>query len=381
MGAPPESSTKTPESDIDALRARVDELQSTLEELRTRIEALEVMAGPERYRHPPEIELFGRRLPLSQGDVRERMEREFMLSVDDVPQVLLWIKRANRYFPIIEDRLRSKGLPEDLKYVAVVESGLRPKARSHAGAAGIWQFMPSTGAKYKLVRTPWIDERRDPIRSTDAALNYLRFLHDTFGDWLLAVAAYNMGEEALQRVMEYQGSKDFFRLVLPIQTERFIFKIASAKVLLSEPERYGFRLERDELYQPTEFSAVSLRLRRCGVDIRELAERCEIDFRELVRLNPHILRWRLPRGKYTIYVPKGKGARVKSYINDLNNSYQNRPCPLDGKAFYVVRKGDTLEHISKRVGISISNLVKWNRIRDPNNIIVGQRLLIQGGIH
>ncbi|HSF03879.1 MAG TPA: lytic transglycosylase domain-containing protein, partial [Solirubrobacterales bacterium] len=241
---------------------RVDEGAATLEELEREVRALrERVALLERhlavslralhaFELPSTLDFAGESTPLDYWDVRERLEREFILSLGDRAQVVLWLKRSARYFPYIEGELRKRELPDDLKYVAVIESALLPKASSSASALGIWQFIAETGRRYNLVVTPWWDERRDPELSTAAALAYLRDLYGMFRSWPLALAAYNAGEGRVQAALRQQEVSNYYQLALPAETERYVFRVLAAKLILSSPERYGFHVESEQRYGP-----------------------------------------------------------------------------------------------------------------------------------
>jgi len=364
-------------SDLSKLRAEVERLKTEVagvrglvEEYGERMNRVQQLYGMERYRFPDTIKLFGQSMPLHRNDVRERMDREFLLSVDDVPQVLLWMKRANRYFPFIERLLRDKELPEDLKYVAIVESALLPKISSYAGAAGLWQFMHTTGSSYDLRRTRYVDERRDPLKSTEAAVAHLRDLYDTFGDWFLAVAAYNTGEERIKKELERQKVDNYFDLVIPVETERYIFRIASAKIILSNPQNYGYYLETEELYQPINSLAVHALVKCARLDLVALAEACGMTYRDFMSLNPHFLASSISRGEYTFYVPPGAYEHALEYIND---------CDLPGhatKTVHRVRRGETLSDIAEQYGVSLESIQEWNSLRNYNRIYPGQRIII-----
>jgi len=198
------------------------------------------------HRLPDTIVFAGEPVPLDRWDVAERLEREFYTALGNPAQVILWLKRSARYFPYIETELRRAGLPDDLKYVAVVESALLPRAYSWAHASGIWQFIAGTARSYGLRVTASWDERREPARSTAAALAYLSDLHASFGDWPLALAAYNAGESRVRGAMTRQGVSTYHQLSLPLETERYFFHILAAKLILADPAQYGFEVPPEE---------------------------------------------------------------------------------------------------------------------------------------
>ncbi len=367
-------------TELKQLRAEISRIREVVEEYRKRLDQIQELYGMDRYRFPGTVQLFGQPIPLRRRDIRERMDREFLLSVHDVPQVLLWMKRANRYFPFIQERLRANGLPEDLKYVAIVESALRPKVRSYAGAAGLWQFMPTTGSKYQLLRKRYIDERRDPVKSTDAALAYLQDLYDMFGDWFLAVAAYNVGEKRIQKELKEQKVANYYDLVLPSETERYVFQIAAAKIILSNPKAYGFYLEPNELYEPLNFDQVDARVRCEKLDLISLAEACGMTFRSFINLNPHFRKSLVSRGRYTLYLPPEKSNDALEFINSCNQEYE-RNVVLSSykhkkKIFHHVQPGETLSDIAKKYKVPMKAIQQWNRLKNSNLIYSGQRLII-----
>jgi len=260
--------------------------------------------------------LCGETVPLSDRTVWERMDREFMINVYDRGQVYLWLKRSSRFFPYIEAKLKEKGMPDDLKYLLVAESALLPQALSSKGAAGFWQFIEKTGKRFSLQKKPWIDERLDLGKSTEAALSYLKFLYEQFGQWTLAMAAYNCGENRVKEEMTLQGENDYYRLALPKETERYIFRILTAKVLLTNSNKYGFELPDKESYLPIETDQVTLQL-PCSVPLRDIAKACGSYFRELKELNPEIQGDTLPAGVYQLKLPAGKKALLEKNLNEL----------------------------------------------------------------
>ena len=244
------------------------------------------------------------------------MDREFMLNVYDRGQVYLWMKRSKRYFPYIEAKLKEKGVPDDLKYLMVAESSILSRALSNKGAAGYWQFMEKTGKRFSLQKKGWIDERLDLIKSTDAAISYLKFLYDLFGKWSLAMAAYNCGEDRVKEEIGQQGEDDFYRLALPKETERYIFRILTIKVILSDPKRYGFDLPEEEGYLPIETDSVILQL-PYPVHLRDIAKACGSFLKELKELNPEIQGYTLPVGVHQIKIPAGRIPLLEKQYKDF----------------------------------------------------------------
>lgn len=387
-GSAEQAARPRPRQVAEETRAQVQLLREQLEQALGRLEQLERLRGISHYRFPREVELLGVRIPLERRDLWERMDREFLLLVNDVPQVLLWLKRARRYFPLLEEKIRLRGLPQDLRYVAIVESSLRPEARSSAGAVGIWQFIQSTGALYQLEVNSWVDERLDPVRSTEAALSYLENLYREFGDWILALAAYNSGEDRVRREMDRQRVQSFYDLVLPPETERYVFRIASAKVILSDPEAYGFQLQPEELYEPFQAEAMELELDR-HVDLIALALACGMTYRNLRILNPHLKESRLPKGRYRIYLPRGKATQVAGFLRSRGTSAaqkQSMPPRRETpqwarssgreKILHKVQRNETLWEISQKYGVEVKWVQQWNQLGRSDRIRPGQHLVI-----
>jgi hypothetical protein len=259
------------------------------------------------------MEFAGESVPLRQWDVGERLEREFLLALGNPAQVILWLKRSARYFPYIERELARAELPEDLKYVAVIESALLPGAYSHASALGIWQFIASTARRYGLAVTSGWDERRNPERSTAAALAYLRELRQRFADWPLALAAYNAGETRIGQAMRHQGVSSYYQLALSEESERYVFRALAAKLILSEPERYGFEIPHEQRYRPHDADVVDIELRD-RVAVAEIARQARSFYRELKALNPEIIEDWLAKGRYAIRVPKGHAPFLRATL-------------------------------------------------------------------
>lgn len=324
------------------------------------------------YFHLPEsITLCHEPIPLENRKALDMLDREFTIAVWDRAQVFMWLKRAGRYFPYMEEKLAEAGMPGDLKYVAVAESALIPHIKSRKRAVGLWQFMSSTARRYGLRKNHLIDERLDFERSTEAAINYLQRLHGEFGNWTLAMAAYNCGDAFLKREIKNQKVNDFYRLDLPLETERYIFRIAAIKTIMENPKQYGFHLPREHIYPPRWYDTVQVKISQ-RLKLTDLALALDTDFKVLKELNPQFLRESVPRGSYNLKVPPGFGPKVVVALQELGKggAEQGEDIP---ETHYVVREGDTLVHIARRTGVSLATLKKINGI-EGSTILAGQRL-------
>ncbi|WP_297975153.1 lytic transglycosylase domain-containing protein [uncultured Bacteroides sp.] len=199
---------------------------------------------------PDKISFAGQDVDLTRYDLRERMDREQLAFTYMHSTTMLTIKRANRFFPLIEPILKENGLPDDLKYLAVIESNLNPLARSSAGAAGMWQFMQTTGREYGLEVNTNVDERYHVEKATRAACKYLKDAYQKYGDWLSVAASYNGGQGRISTELKRQLADQATDLWLVEETSRYMFRLLAAKAIISAPQRYGFLLKREQLYPP-----------------------------------------------------------------------------------------------------------------------------------
>jgi membrane-bound lytic murein transglycosylase D len=310
-------------------------------------------------------------VPLDTQEVRERFEKELLLTLWDRPQVILWLKRSRRYLPPIETMLKENSMPADLKYIAIAESALRPHVGSRKGAIGFWQFTKSTGRRYGLTIDARTDERRNIFASTQAAVRYFNELHERFGSWTLVAAAYNMGEDGLMAEILEQGTDDYYKLYLPLETQRFVFRILSVKLIFSDPEKYGFMLDPEDYYPPLEFDPVEVDFFQ-ETPIRLVAEAAQTHFKAIKDLNPEIRGHYLAPGKHQILIPKGasKGfhSRYKQLLDKFVSAQKDR--------IYVVQEGDNLSLIADKFGIPLAALIIWNQLDIRHPIHPGDRLII-----
>jgi hypothetical protein len=198
---------------------------------------------------PSTFTLFGENMPLDVWDVRERFDRELLVNTFMQGGTSYIIKLMGRWLPIIEDRLRANGVPDDFKYLCIAESALQNQT-SKAGAVGFWQFMPGTAPGFGLVLDNEVDERYNPEKATDAACSYLKQAYNKFGNWTAAAASYNCGMGGYNGATTAQGESSFYNTLLPEETMRYVFRIAALKYILSNPTRSGFMLSGNDIYKP-----------------------------------------------------------------------------------------------------------------------------------
>lgn len=199
------------------------------------------------YKFPTELDFAGEKTPLNISDVRERFDRELLVNANLDATTKIIIKRANRAFPVIEPILKRNGIPDDFKYLAVIESGL-VNAVSPAGARGVWQFMPETGKERGLEVNDGVDERYHLEKSTEAACRYLNDAYKKFGSWTLAAASYNGGVGGVNKQITFQGVTNYYDLLLTDETARYVFRILALKEIMKNPVAYNFTIPTQELY-------------------------------------------------------------------------------------------------------------------------------------
>jgi len=314
----------------------------------------------------------------------ERRRLEFSKAVIENPRVRYFINqfsksgrndleralaRSGKYMPMIAQVLHEEGVPEELAHLALIESGFVTHSSSPSGAVGLWQFVPGTARRYGLKIDSWVDERRDPLKSTRAAAAYLKDLHNSFGRWYLAIAAYNAGQGAIEKAMQSSGATDFWTLSakakLNDETRNFVPKFVAASLIASDPQKYGFI---DVAYEPPmDYEEMEV---QGSLRLVSLAEMAGTDPETIRELNPELLRSRTP--------PEESGFRVKlpaGHATIFAQTSQERETRQAQFVTHEVKKGETLFAIARRYGQHVRALMELNGLANPT-LRVGQLLKV-----
>ncbi len=281
-------------------------------------------------------------------------------------------KRSGKYSGMIIKALKEAGLPEELVWLPLIESGFKVRALSRARALGLWQFIPSTGYKFGLKRDTWIDERLDPEKATAAAIAYMDELHQIFGDWTTVLAAYNCGEGRVLRVIRGQNINyldNFWDLYenLPRETARYVPKFLATLHILNDPAKYGFSLEEPD--SPVSYETVSIKK---PVQLKAVAKKLNISSGEIISLNPELRHKVTPPTSYSLKVPSGNAGVLLARLDEIPKWTP----PSASYAYHRVRKGETLSIIALKYRTNVRAIVRANKIRKKHLIRVGQKLKI-----
>jgi membrane-bound lytic murein transglycosylase D len=288
------------------------------------------------------------------------------------------LARSGRYLTMIMDIFKEKGLPEELVFTAMIESGFNPVAVSRAGAKGLWQFMAPTARLYGLRVDRWTDERLDPEKSTVAAANYLRDLYTVFGSWDLAQAAYNAGEVRVQRAIQGSGTRDFWVLhhrsphLLP-ETKNFVPAIHAATLIGRQPEQYGFTVVPEE---PVRYDVVTVPK---GSRLLRLAGLSGVALADLEQLNPELWQKQTPPdAPYELKIPLGTAGAMQAAVELEAAPRRIAPgiAPAPRAGIHVVQAGESVWRIARQYGVSAAQLARWNGLERPDRIFPGERLRV-----
>lgn len=259
---------------------------------------------------PDQLTFAGEEVPLHDPDVRERLEKELLSNTFFHSRTLAILKKVKRWKPEVDSLLEADSIPKDFFYLAVAESGLENAVGSPAGAKGMWQFLASTGQRYGLEVGTYVDQRKDPHLATKAAAKHLKYLYKMFNSWTASAAAYNRGEHGLVKAFKAQKVESYYDLYLNNETYRYVFRILAFKLIIEQPEKYGFFLNEEDFYQPFEFSEIEVD--STVTDLPQFAKDHQTTYKMLRKYNPWIdpnARYKLivaSDRKYIVRIPKPK---------------------------------------------------------------------------
>ena len=261
---------------------------------------------------PTEVSFAGEVVPMSEPDLRERLDRELHVNANWHSNTILLIKRAHRWLPTISKILAENGVPDDFKYLPLIESGLVESARSPMDAIGFWQLLKGTGKEFGLEVNKEVDERYDPIKSTEAACKYLKKAYAKFGSWADVAASYNIGMRGLERRLEEQNVDSYFDMLLNEETARYFFRVVSIKQIVEHPEDYGFYITDDQRYTQPEFDTVTVT--ESIKDLVVFAQDHGISYKTLKRYNPWLRtkKLKVKRNTYHILISKDPAEQYKA---------------------------------------------------------------------
>ena len=333
------------------------------------------------------LELLEKDLNKAVEQSKERRRLQFSKQVVDHPKVRQYIRhysatakgqyqillsRSGKFMPMISKVLSEEGLPEELGYLALVESELLVHATSQFGAVGLWQFVPATARQYGLRIDNWVDERRDPIKATRAAAAYLKELHSYYGRWYLVTAAYNAGPTVINRALQTSKANDFWdiknRAQLSEETRNFVPKFVAISLIANDPKKYGF----DNVYyqEPLEFDEVDA---EGSLKMDALAEMAQTDVATIRDLNPALLRNLTPPGAkgYAVRVPVGKA----TVFAKANNYLSGKEIESSKLLTHEVKRGETLFSIASHYGQAVATLMQLNGLSSPR-LYIGQKIKV-----
>lgn len=316
-----------------------------------------------------------------------RVEKNIRLYLGRRKRTLAYIiGKSEMYFPLFEHYLQVNQLPDELKYLSIVESALNPRAKSPVGASGLWQFMKGTGLKYGLKIDSYIDERNDPIKSTQASFNFLKDLHERYDDWALALAAYNCGPGNVNRAIRRSGSTDFWKMsrYLPSETRNYVPAFIATIYVMNYYQTHGIQ-PKTAAYKFHEIKTTTLFESNSFYEISKIAE---LDLEKVKELNPAYKRNFIPKTKRGNYLTlptnamitfkeKLRQAKLKGFYKSRNNNYydyMNIPSDMI-RSSYVVQKGESIDYIAKLLRCSSDDIVEWNKL-PVSSVFNGQELIV-----
>lgn len=307
-------------------------------------------------------------VPIVINNAVEKSIKFFTYAIRD--RFNLWLNRSERYLDLMREIIRDKEIPEDLVYLPLIESGFNPYAYSRAKASGPWQFIASTAKRYGLKINWWVDERRDPIKSTEAAALYLKDLYEMFGSWKLALAAYNAGERTVMKALTKTKADDFWKIretrYIKRETKEYVPRYIAATIIAKDPQSFGFEVEPHE---PFLFDEVVI---NTPTDLKVIAKAAGVSVEEIRELNPELKRWCTPPNhpEYKIRLPFGT---KEEFLTNIEQIPENERLSGD---FYTVKSGDTIKRITKKFSVSYKTIIEANAFTAGHVLSAGDRIFI-----
>jgi membrane-bound lytic murein transglycosylase D len=336
---------------------------------------------------PQAPEFCGEPVPLNDYTIRESLEKELLINTYWQSQTLLFFKRCNRWFPVIEPILKRNGIPDDFKYVAVIESGLT-NVVSPAGATGFWQLVDPTARNYGLEITDDVDERYSVEKSTEAACRFFKEAYAKYHNWTLVAAAYNLGMGGIDKQLEKQRTSNYYDLFLNDETARYVFRILAVKNILTKPKTYGFELRKKDLYPP--LPTISVKVDSAITDLTDFAIKQKTTYKTLKVLNPWLRKNSLlnPDKKTYTFLFLKNGAKlyaedetepVITGVSDTTHFVTPVEIVFDSLSRvhkHIVKDNEDISTIAKTYGISEVDLRNWNHLSEKTELKTGQELTI-----
>lgn len=315
-------------------------------------------------------------LPVANNPDVERWIHHYQTSGRE--QFIKWLVRSDATRNIVVPIIQKEGLPKELFFLAMIESGFSNSASSHAQATGTWQFMKSTARSYGLLVNHWVDERRDPIKSTVAASRYLRDLYEQFHDWVLAIAAYNAGPGKIRKAIASSSTRDFWTIAktahLSRETREYVPKMMAALIISSNPEQYGFNVVKIDTASVTPSGTVKLER---AASLKEISEKLDVSVKQLKTWNPELLRDIVPppssdkkMAPYVLRLPERLVSKMEDVKKDLTQ------LEIHDIKMHTVRVGDTLNRLAKQYQVHIKEILSVNPQLDPSRLKIGKEIAI-----
>jgi membrane-bound lytic murein transglycosylase D len=336
---------------------------------------------------PKTPEFCGEPVPVSDYSIRESLEKELLVNTYWQSQTLLFFKRCNRWFPVIQPILKRNHIPDDFKYIAVVESGFT-NVVSPAGATGFWQLVEPTAKNYGLEITDEVDERYNVEKSTEAACRFFKEAYEKYHNWTLVAASFNLGMGGIDKQLEKQKASNYYDLFLNDETARYVFRILAVKDILTRPKTYGFELRQKDLYPA--LPTYSIKVDSSVTDLADFAIKQGVTYKTLKMLNPWLRKSNLPNSEKKTYyfLLLKKGAKIyaedeteqpSAVQPDTTRFVTHTEITLDSlrrNFTHIVQAEESLSAIAKKYNVPEDLLRKWNHLGPTAEPVSGQELII-----